>query len=75
MTTFKVNPAPAQSTISTPLLFVDYFLGDQVPIYASINFREVVATLQRVYEIPVELRDDGTETISQLSFSADGLGT
>ncbi len=70
--TFRVNPAPAQATISTPVTLLDYDVGDCVPIYASSRFREAVNTVKRVYELPIALRDDGTETVEQLSF-AEGV--
>lgn len=66
--TLTVNPAPERA----PEPFVDYYLGDRVPIYASNRLRQALPpagsqyAFQRVYEIPVEIDDNGTETVRQL---------
>lgn len=74
LTTWRVTPAPAQSSVKAPVPFLGYNVADIVPIYVSNRFRQQASILQRVIEIPIDLRDDGTETVSQLSFSADGVG-
>jgi hypothetical protein len=86
--TLTVNPAPERS----PEPFVDYYLGDRVPIYIGTAQRgtyqlgdnssrqplppgytgaapapdPAVYVWQRIYGIPVEIDDNGTETVRQL---------
>jgi hypothetical protein len=72
--TLTINPAPERA----PQPFVDYNLGDRVPVYVTINMRQPLppywdgpqgdATLvwQRVFGIPIELDDNGTETVREL---------
>lgn len=66
--TLTVNPAPERS----PEPFVDYNLGDRVPIYASNKMRQEIPpsplpyAWQRIYGIPISIDDNGTETVSQL---------
>jgi hypothetical protein len=72
--TLTVNPAPERS----PEPFVDYYLGDRVPVYASDNLRQEIppsgsydpfsgpTAWQRVYGIPVEIDDNGVETVREL---------
>lgn len=66
--TLTVNPAPERS----PEPFVDYKLGDRVPVYASDNLRQEIPggvlpfAWQRIYGIPVEIDDNGVETVREL---------
>lgn len=72
--TLTVNPAPERA----PRPFQDYGLGDRVPVYISDNLRQPLPpywpsgdgdpTLvwQRVYGIPINIDDNGTETVSEL---------
>jgi hypothetical protein len=66
--TLTVNPAPERS----PEPFVDYYLGDRVPVYASDNLRQEIPSgvlpfaWQRVYGIPVQIDDNGVETVREL---------
>lgn len=69
--TVTMDPSPEAG----PILFTDYFLGDQVPIYASSNFRKPMhprltssgwEDFHRVYAIPVMIPDDSPEAVSQL---------
>lgn len=65
--TLTVNPAPGRA----PEPFVDYYLGDRVPVYASDRLRQPLPlgtdpVWQRVYGIPVEIDDNGVETVREL---------
>ena len=70
-----VSPNPLLS----PKPFLDYGLGDRVPISATPRLRQAIpwasdATIyQRVYGIPIVLGDDGVETVRQLIGSPDGF--
>lgn len=77
--TIRVSPAPERA----PVPFVEYFLGDSVPVYASKRFRKAItagvvtsgghwSNLQRIYSIPIDIGDDNVETVRALEFSADG---
>jgi len=74
--TLTVHPAPERS----PEPFVDYYLGDRVRVNISENMRqgvgpqstlpapatEVDTVWQRVYGIPVNVDDNGVETVTEL---------
>jgi hypothetical protein len=66
--TLTVNPAPERS----PEPFVDYYLGDRVPVYVSNRMRQALPAgvlpfaWQRIYGIPVEIDDNGVETVREL---------
>lgn len=60
--TLTFDPAPERS----PIVFLDYFLGDEVPVYTSQRLRAAQATLERVHGIPVEIDDNGVETVRAL---------
>lgn len=70
VTTISVKPLSEPS----PRPFIDYALGDQCPVYASASLREPLSTTQRVYQIPIEVDDDGTERVTGLTFSLSGTG-
>lgn len=55
--TYQISPAPERAL--TPI--TDYYIGDYVPIYATSRLREEVATLKRVYSIPLVIGDDQME--------------
>lgn len=55
--TFTMSPAPERS----PIPFVDYDLGDTVPVYASARLREEIGTMLRVQSIPLVIGDDQLE--------------
>jgi IPT/TIG domain len=61
-TTVTISPAPERS----PIPFDDYFLGDEVPVYASNALRAPLAGYQRIYGIPLNIGDDATESVQQL---------
>lgn len=73
--TVSINPNPLLS----PKPFLDYTLGDRVPVYATTNLRQAIpwgnapTVYQRVYGIPITLGDDGVETVRQLVASPDGF--
>jgi len=73
--TLTINPAPTRA----PEPFVDYGLGDRVPVWASNRLRQPVGDpsgsplttmqvtdYQRIYGVPVEIDDNGTETVREL---------
>jgi hypothetical protein len=72
--TLTVNPAPCRA----PQPFIDYDLGDRVPVYASDRLRwplppvpspftvQPILAWQRIYGIPLEIDDNGTETVREL---------
>lgn len=67
--TLTVNPAPDRA----PEPFVDYNIGDAVPQFMSDRMRQPLPPVanptnvwQRVYGIPVEIDDNGTETVREL---------
>lgn len=66
--TLTLNPAPERA----PQPFVDYYLGDRLPVYVSSRLRQALpgAALtfawQRVYGIPCEIDDNGVETVREL---------
>lgn len=66
--TLTVNPAPERS----PEPFVDYYLGDRVPVYMSDNMRQSLSGFQRIYGIPVEIDDNGVETVRELLVGPTG---
>jgi len=73
--TVAITPNPLLS----PKPFLDYTLGDRVPVYATRNLRQAIpwdnapTVYQRVYGIPITLGDDGVETVRQLVASPDGF--
>ncbi len=71
ITTYKVSPLPEPS----PRPFIDYALGDCVPVWASDRLRAPVAVGQRILTIPIEIDDSGVERVSELGFSQDGTTT
>ncbi len=71
--TITMDPAPEFA----PLLFDEYFLGDQVPVYASRRFRKPIfptlsstgeswVDFHRIYQIPVAIPDDAPEQVTGL---------
>jgi hypothetical protein len=74
--TFTAHPAPERA----PEPFRDYNIGDRVPVGVSQNLRQPLPpwwdgsppvgdeTLvwQRIYGIPVDIDDNGTETVREL---------
>lgn len=65
--TLTMDPIPERS----PVPLTDYELGDRVPVYASKNLRVTSAGFQRVQGIPIQISDDGIETIASLLTSPD----
>jgi hypothetical protein len=72
--TLTVNPASGRA----PEPLIDYVLGDRVPVYASNKLRQALPPLpspdtdppilawQRIYGIPIEIDDNGSETVREL---------
>lgn len=73
--TLQINPAPERA----PDPFTSYFLGDLLPVYATKRLRQTLPAPQettnyvRVYGIPIDISDNGVETVSQLLISPDGF--
>lgn len=68
--TYRVRPLAEPS----PRPFIDYTLGDHCPLLASANLREgITGVTQRVYEIPIEIDDDGIERVQELTFTEDSI--
>lgn len=73
--TVTLSPNPLLS----PKPFLDYGLGDRVPVYATDRLRQAIpwanasTVYQRVYGIPITLGDDGVETVTRLLASPDGF--
>lgn len=65
--TMTLSPTPERS----PVPLTAYQIGDRVPIYATIRLRVVSAGYQRVQGIPVQITDDGIESIPALLCSPD----
>lgn len=65
--TLTVDATPERS----PLPFVDYDIGDRVPVYGSNNLRATIDGYQRVEGIPISILDDGTEQVQSLLMSPD----
>jgi hypothetical protein len=63
--TLSVDVAPERG----PIEFNDYDLGDTVPLYASNRLRYPISHLQRVYEIPVTIGEDGRGAVTGLLLS------
>lgn len=72
--TLTVHPAPERA----PRPFVDYNIGDRVPVGVTDNMRQPLPPFwppstgddtlvwQRVYGIPIDIDDNGTETVREL---------
>lgn len=59
-TTIQFSPTPERS----PCPFVDYNLGDRVPVYASASgFREALSGYVRIYGFPIDISDDALEEV------------
>lgn len=73
--TVTLSPNPLLS----PRPFLDYGLGDLVPVYATTRLRQQIpwgtapTVYQRVYGIPITLGDDGVEKVDRLIASPDGF--
>lgn len=70
--TFTLSPAPERS----PVPFLDFNLGDTVPVYASNRLRQPVGEMLRVEAIPLVLDDSQMEAPQAMLLSApEELGT
>jgi hypothetical protein len=65
--TYTMSPAAERS----PVPFVDYGLGDTVPVYASERLRQPVAELLRVLSIPLAIADDQMEAATNVLLSVE----
>jgi hypothetical protein len=75
--TLTLDPHPERA----PVPFNEYLLGDEVPVYASDDFGEVLdagvvnssgswTNLRRIYAIPLDIADDQVETVTQMLMSS-----
>jgi hypothetical protein len=69
LVTYTISPAPERS----PVPFIDYDIGDKVPIYASSRLREPVADLKRVVSIPLVIGDDQMEAPAQVVLADESV--
>jgi hypothetical protein len=71
--THTLNPAPERS----PSPWIQYNLGDRVPVYASGGeyggFRQDLSGYQRVYGFPIQIADDQLEAVVGLLASPQGF--
>lgn len=76
--TLNVKPA----TLRSPIPYIDYTIGDSLPVYASNRFREAIGPtldgsdthwvdLQRVWGISIQIDAQGTETVDRLLLSRE----
>lgn len=63
--TYTLSPAAARA----PIPLIDYHVGDEVPLYASRNLREPIATDLRVESIPIDIGNDQLERVANLLVS------
>jgi hypothetical protein len=70
LVTYTMSPAPERS----PIPFVDYDIGDRVPIYGSRRLREAVFELKRVVSIPLVIGDDQMEAPAQVVLEDETTG-
>lgn len=63
--TYTVAPSAERS----PIPLIDYHVGDEVPLYASRNLREPIATDLRVESIPLDIGNDQMERVTGLFVS------
>lgn len=66
--TLQVTPASERSAIP----FLEYEVGDRVPVYASMDFRAELAGAFRVTEIPINISDNGVESVQTMTVIPDG---
>lgn len=62
-----------QAAERSPISILDYDIGDVVPVYASSRLRKAISLQKRVYEIPINIGDDGRETVTKLLVSDPNL--
>lgn len=63
--TYQASPATDRS----PVALLDYSPGDSVPVYASANFRQELAEVLRVMEIPIEIDDNSQENVRGMTLA------
>lgn len=66
--TVVVSPSPQRA--KQPL--IDYLPGDRIAVAASANLLEAMDTTQRVLSIPIQIDDNGTESVNGLLFTDEG---
>ena len=60
-TVIQMSPTPRRS----PCPFVDYNLGDRVPVYAGgTQFRQEMFGYVRIYGFPIDISDDALESVA-----------
>jgi hypothetical protein len=60
--TVSIGPIPERS----PVPFLEWFLGDQVRVFASNNLRATMSGFQRISGFTLNISDDQLETVSDL---------
>lgn len=77
--TVQISPSPQRS----PVPFLEYNLGDNIPVYASKRLRQQLSPAgpasgtgfladERIYGFTLDIDDSGVETVSSMLISADG---
>lgn len=61
--TIAISPTPERAKVP----FLDYDVGDTVPVWATKNLRKPVFEYQRVMQIPIDISDEALETVTQLT--------
>lgn len=67
----NLDPAPERA----PIPFNDYFIGDEVPVYTSRRLRQAQGTLERVHAIPIQIDNNGVETVRALLTADESVST
>lgn len=67
--TITVSPASERS--ASPLL--EYEPGDGVPVYSSSAMREALSGAFRVHEIPIDISDNGTESVRSMLVTVEEI--
>lgn len=65
--TLAFTPFPERA----PLPFLEFDLGDTVPVFADDSTGEEIDGVQRVYGFTIQVDDDGFEVVSEITASAN----
>lgn len=68
-----MNDADGEKLGRVPLPWVDFDLGDTVPVNASTAFRGGLDTQMRVYGFTVNISDDGPDVLANIATSPEGI--
>lgn len=65
--TLSITPLPERA----PLPFLEWFLGDEIPVSTDDSTGQALSGVQRVYGFTLEIDDDGFERITDISTSSN----